>query len=405
MIKAHKIRLNPTKEQELYLWQATGVARYSFNWGLARYNEILDYNRENPEDKKPVSGRLLKNEFNKIKPEWVNEVLCWAYQGAFDDLQKSFSMFWKKSKNGTLPKADKPRKDGRPHGWPRFKSRSKTTPSFYIANTSLKFDSYFVTFDKKRCGPVNMTEHLRFIGKVMGGRVTYYAGQWWLSVQVEVEEDVKDHNSDIVGVDLGIKYLAVTSDGEVFSNPRPLQGALKKLRRLQRKLDRQRRANNPNNYNENGTVKNGPKEWVVSAKMKKTEEQITKMHYRIACLRKESSHQMTTSLTKQYGIIALEDLSTRGMMKNGRLSRAIGDAAFYEKRRQFEYKAQWLGGSVVVVDRWFPSSKLCNSCGTVNPDLKLSEREWICNECGVVNHRDGNAAMNIRDEAMRILYG
>lgn len=405
VIKAHKIQLNPTPEQEQYFWRCAGVARYTFNWGLARYNEILDHNREHPEDKKPVSGRLLKTEFSTVKPEWVNEVTCWAYQGAFDDLQKAFRMFWEKRKAGTLPKANKPRKDNRPHGWPRFKSKHSTLPAFYLANQVLKFNDHFITFDKGRCGPVNMTEALRFEGKVMAARVTYIGGRWWLSVQVEVEHDAPVHNGDAVGVDLGIKYLAVTSDGEIFDNPKPLQSALRKLARLQRKLDRQRRANNPDNYNENGTVKNGPKEWVWSENMKRTQEQVSRLHFRVACIRNEASHTLTTAIAQQYGIIGIEDLNIKGMMQNRKLSKAIGDAALYEKRRQLEYKAKWNGGLVVPVGKWFASSKTCNACGEIKADLKLSDREWTCDNCGSINHRDGNAALNIRDEALRILQG
>lgn len=396
--KAHKIRLNPTPEQEQYFWQAAGVARFAFNWGVERYNAGL-------ESKEKVSGRGLKKAFNQEKPEWVNDVTCWAYQGAFDDLQAAYRMYFTKKKNGTLnkPKDWKPRKDGKPFGWPRFKSRNKTTPAFYLANISLHFEGNEFWFDKKRVGWVNMTEPLRFDGRVLGGRISYRAGHWWLSVQVETETDDPEPNDNAVGVDLGIKYLAVTSDGVIFENPKPLEKAKRKLRRLQRKLDRQKRANNPDNYNENGTIKAGIKlEWHQSENMKKTKAAIAKAHYRVACIRNEASHQMTTESTRDYGLIGIEDLNIKGMQKNRRLSKAISDAALYEKRRQLEYKAAWNGGEVVVIDRWFPSSKRCNNCGEAKPELKLSEREWTCEHCGSVNHRDANAARNIRDEALKI---
>lgn len=409
VLKAHKIRLNPTPEQEQYFWRAAGVARFAFNWGLAEYNRILDHNREVKEsgqgEKLPVSGRLLKKEFNKVKPDWVSEVTTWAYQGAFDDLQAAFKRFWD-IQSGKTPKPSnptKPRKDGRPHFWPRFKRRGKAVPSFYTKNQTIKFQGHNFQFDKGRVGWVNMTEKFRFSGnKIMGGRISYRSGYWWLSVQVEVDHEMPEHNSDAVGVDLGIKYLAVTSDGEVFDNPKALQKAQRKLRRLQRKLDRQRRANNPDNYNEDGTVKRGV-EWVTSNGMKETERQITKLHYRIACIRNEASHQMTTRIAKEYGVIGVEDLNVKGMLKNGKLSKALSDAALSEKRRQLTYKAEWNGGVVIPVDRWFPSSKTCNGCGWINTELKLSDRQWTCQNCGKVNHRDGNAAENIRDEAIRIL--
>lgn len=221
--------------------------------------------------------------------------------------------------------------------------------------------------------------------------------------QVEVDHEMPKNNSDAVGVDFGIKYLAITSDGEIYDNPKPLEKALKKLRRLQRKLDRQRRVNNPDNFNEDGTAKKGQREWITSNKMKKTEAQIIKLHYRVANIRRETAHELTTGLTQNYGVIGIEDLNLKGMMQNGRLSKSVADAGLYEKRRQLEYKSEWNGGTTVPVDRWFPSSKTCSECGWINAELKLSDRQWTCQECGTVHHRDGNAAVNIRNEAIRIL--
>lgn len=404
--KAHKIKLNPAPEQEQYFWRAAGIARYAFKWGLTEYNFRSDYNRKVIKagigDKVKISGRLLKKEFNKVKPDWVNDVTCWAYQGAFDDLQAAFTNYWRKFKNGEVSGF---RKDGRPEGWPRFKRRNKSTPAFYLANTALKFDDHYVQFDKARVGWVNMAERLRFNGRVLGGRISYRQGHWWLSVQVEMEHEILQHNGDAVGVDFGIKYLAVTSDGEVFDNPKSLIKAQAKLRRFQRKFDRQRRANNPDNFNEDSTVKKGCREWIISNRMRETEKQIIKLHARVANIRQEIAHTMTTSLTNDYEIVCIEDLNIRGMLKNGRLAKHVADAGWYEKRRQLEYKAGFKGGYVSTVDQWFPSSKLCSNpeCDYKNVDLTLSIRQWDCPECGQHNHRDGNAAVNIRNEGLRIL--
>ncbi|MCG3208616.1 MAG: IS607 family transposase ISCARN56 [Anaerolineae bacterium] len=401
-VKAHKIKLNPTPVQEIYFWRAAGVARFAFNWGLARYNEILDWNREHPETKQQVSGRLLRKRFTAIKPEWVSEVTAWAYIGAFEDLQAAFVMFWKKQLAGSLPPARKPRGDGRPHGWPRFKARNHTTPAFYLSNQIIRFTGHFITFDVKRVGPVNMAEEFRFSnGRILGGRISYSQGRWWLAVQVEIEHE-PEHGDGAVGIDLGIKYLAVTSDGQVVDNPKALQQSLRKLRRMQRKLDRQRRANNPANFDEKGRAMRG-KEWATSARMKETETKIAKTNARIANLRREIAHQFTTDIIRNNEIIGIEDLNIRGLMANYKLAKAIADAGLYEKRRQLEYKAAQNGAILVPVSRWYPSSKMCNKCGWVNTGLKLWEREWTCGGCGQVNHRDGNAAANLRDEALRIL--
>jgi len=404
--KAHRIKLNPTPDQEQYFWQAAGIARYTFNWGLAEWNFFSDYNWQVKQagigDTIPVNGRWLKKRFNQVKPNWINDVTTWASQGAFDDLQSAFRNFFHKRKNGLLPKADKPRKDGKPNGWPRFKSKQKSIPAFYLANTALKFDDYNVQFDKGRVGWVNMTEELRFDGKILGARISYRHGDWWLSVQVETIHN-QPQLDDAVGVDLGIKYLAVTSDGVFYENPKALKEAQAKLRRLQRKLDRQRRANNPENFNENGTVKKGAKNWIVSNKIKQTERQITKLHARIANIRQDASHKLTTDIASSYEIIGIEDLNLRGMVKNHRLAQAISDAALYEKRRQLEYKTGWNGGIIIPISRWFPSSKTCSNCGYINANLTLAIREWTCPECGINHHRDGNAAVNIKNEALKQL--
>lgn len=404
MIKAHKIRLNPTEDQAAYFWQCAGVSRFAWNWALGEYNK-----RKADERKVKVVGKgdTLKSEFSALKKTgypWLGSVQSYAYQQAFADLQKAISRYFNLKKQGKLtpPEDWKGRRDGKPFGWPRFKSRNKSTPSFYLANNGgIAVEGHWAKIQK--CpGLINMTQPLRFDGKIMGARVSYRAGHWWLSVQVEIEHVSPIHEGPPVGVDLGIKYLAVTSDGQLFDNPKAFEKAQKKLRRLQRKLDRQRRVNNPNNYNEDGTVKKGATGWRKSNAMLKTERQITKLHFRVASIRNEEAHKMTTQIAKDYSFIGVEDLNIKGMIKNRRLAKAISDAAMSEKRRQLEYKAEWNGGQVIAVDQWYASSKICNNCGWVNVNLRLSDRVWTCGDCGEVNHRDENAALNIRDEALRI---
>lgn len=407
MKRAHKIRLNPTPEQEQYFWRAAGVARYSFNWGLEYWNLFSDYNWRVKQagigDTILISGRRLRDRFCQIKPAWVSDIISSVYQGAFDDLQRAFTNFFERKKKGLLPDEYR-RKDKRPVGYPDFKNKFRTTPSFYVSNSFIKIDGHLVRFDKGRVGWVNMTEALRFDGRILGGRISYQQGYWWLSLQFDIRYEIPTHAGNAVGVDLGITYLGVTSDGKEYYNPKALKQAQAKLRRLQRKLDRQRRANNPDNFNENGTAKRKVK-WITSNKMRRTKRQITKLNAKIANIRQDASHKMTTEISREYAIIGVEDLNIKGMMKNHRLAQAIADAALFEKRRQLTYKAERQGGVVVPVSRWFPSSKTCNECGYLNPKLTLSIRFWKCPECGTEHHRDGNAAKNIRAEALRILYG
>lgn len=406
MKRAHKIRLNPTPEQEQYFWAAWGVAKHAFNWGIAEINRRYDLRRAGDE-RLSLSARKVKNDYRAGKPDFASEVMSCVVDGAFDDVGRAYKMFWDKRKAGTLPKSKRPRRDGRPHGWPRFRNRL-SRPNFYLSNTSLRFDGHFVTFDVKRCGPVNLAEVPRFLGgKALAGRVTYEGGHWWLAVQFEIPDSDQPTPSGAVGVDLGVKYLAVTSDGQLFDNPKPYERARRKLRRLQRKLDRQRRANNPGNFDALGRVKPAASReaWVTSNSQRRTEQQIARLHARIKDIRQNAAHELTSDIAKNYNVVGVEDLNIKGMMSNRKLSKAIADAGLYEKRRQLEYKVAGRGGVVVAVDRWFPSSKMCSNCGWVNAALTLAAREWECQSCGQKNERDLNAAVNIRDEALRLLTG
>ncbi len=400
IIKAHKIELYPTEAQALYLWRACGSARWAFNWGLGMFN------RAREKGAKTSVGRLRKA-FNKVKPDFFYEVTCWVYQGAFKDLEAAINRYFDQKKKGNLkpPKGFKPRKDGKPFGWPRFKSRRHSVPSFYIANSSLKLKGKWLQFDKQRCGEIKMAEMLRFEGKIMGARIRHEGGRWWISIQVECNEELPtppEKPETVIGVDLGVRYLATTNrpiniDGKLsneIKNPKPLIAALRKLRQLQRRLDRQRRANNPDNYNEDGTVVKGPKTWVSSNRQRATEEQITAVYFRIKSIRANASHKLTKALATQSDAIVIENLNVKGMLKNCKLAKHIADAGFYEKRRQIEYKARWYGSHVHVVDQWYPSSKTCSGCGWIKTNLK-SETRWTCLNCGQVNKRDQNAAENL----------
>lgn len=408
MIRVHKIRLRPTSEQEQHLFRACAAARNAYNWGLEQLNLEYDVNRELyklniPTSPKFTQARQLKKCYNKIKNSDLVKDTGTATQEAFDDLQRSIQRFWDIQTGKIVIPVGKPRKDNKPHGWPRFRSRFNNN-SFKCTYVSLRVVDKFVQYNKT-VGPIRMCEEVRFEGDIRNAIFSWDGIYWYASIQVDCKKETHTHqNNDSVGIDLGIKYLAVTSDGELFENPKAFYQAKNKLRRLQRKLDRQRRANNSENYNENGTPKKGKLVWIKSNGMKQTELKIKKLHKRISDIRQDASHKFTRSMAENYGIIAIEDLNVRGMLKNGKLSKAIADAALFEKRRQLNYKAEETGSTVVTIGRWFPSSKKCNNCDFVYAELQLAEREWVCESCGSVNHRDGNAAKNIRDEGLKILY-
>lgn len=383
MLKAHLIRLNPTQEQERYFWRCAGIARFTWNWALAELNAAYD------RGERPTAGSL-KLEFNRLRREedfapFVADVQSYAYQQAFADLQKALSRYHDFRKRGMLkpPARWKGRKDNKPFGWPRFKARDRSTPAFYLANNGgLRMDGHQVTIQRCPDGPVNMAEPLRFVGKVMGGRVRYRAGHWYLAVQVDVPgEPAPERAGPAVGLDFGIKALAVTSDGVIYDNPKALAHHQRKLRLLQRSLARQTRG---------------------GANYKKTQAKIARQHEKIANVRKHALHQVSHEVTRDYGLIGLEDLNVAGMLKNGKLARSISDVALGELRRQIGYKAGWRGSRVMIVSRWFPSSKTCNACGHIMADMPLSVRWWQCPTCGAEHDRDGNAGINIRNEAEKM---
>jgi putative transposase len=377
MIRAHRIRLNPTDLQSAYLWQCAGVARFTWNWALAAYNMGV-----------PTS--YLKLEFNRLRDHegfapFVGEVQSYAYQYAFQDLLMAINRYWSFQKAGKLkpPAGFKPRKDGKPFGWPRFKSRHRDTPAFGLANNGgMKFDENQVVILRCPDGPVNMAESLRYEGRVLAGRVSYTGGHWYLSVQVEVADLPQTADrSKSVGIDLGIRYRAATSDGVIYTNPKATANHQRKLARLQRSLARMTRG---------------------GANYAKRKAEIAKLHERIGNVRREHAHVLTTELVGEYGLIGVEDLNVKGMVRNRKLAKAISDAGMYQVRQQLEYKAASIGGQVIVVDRWFASSKICSACGEQVAQLSLSVREWVCPVCGAQHERDGNAAINIRNEAVRL---
>lgn len=375
MHRAHRIRLNPTPEQEQYLWRCAGVARFTWNWALAAYNDTL------ARGEKPSIAKL-KVEFNRLRAEesfapWVGEVQSYAYQYAFGDLRTAINRYHKLRKADKLkPRAGwKPRKDGRPFGWPRFKARALTTPAFGLANNGGVHCAGNLAYLQRCPSPINMAEELRFTGRILSGRVSYTGGHWYLSVSLDLPDPQPEPLSGRVGVDLGIKSLAVTSDGVVYENPKHLRANQRKLARLQRELSRR--------------TKGGKNR-------AKTQAKIARLHEQIANRRRETLHEMTTDLVSSYGTVVVEDLNVSGMLSNHRLALAVSDAAFGEIRRQLEYKAPAHGSQVLVANQWFPSSKTCNDCGYITT-LTLSDRVWTCPNCGVVHDRDINAAQNLRD--------
>lgn len=367
MILAHKIALDPNVEQATYFARACGTARFSWNWALA------EWQRQYKEGGKPSEASLRK-QLNALKREqfpWMIEVTKAAPQQSIKNLGRAFANFFKDLK--------KPKKQRR-FGYPQFKKKGEHE-SFRAENGPETF-----CFDGKRIklpvvGWVKMREALRFSGKILSATVSRVADRWFVSVTVEVAHrvPVRENQAAAGGVDLGVKALATMSDGSTVEGPKALRSNLKRLGRLSRSLSRK--------------VKG-------SANRRKAKVKLARLHARISNIRKDGLHKLTTELVNRFSVIGIEDLNVKGMMANGKLSRAIADMGFHEFKRQLTYKADMAGTRIVVADRWYPSSKTCSDCGHVMPTLPLSVRDWTCPACGSVHDRDINAAINLKNMAV-----
>jgi putative transposase len=365
MIKAHKIRLNPTPEQAHYFAKAAGTARYTFNWALA------EWKRQYEAGEKP-SALKLRTQFHALRKEqlpWTYEVTKCAIEGAFMDVAAAFKNFFEG------------RKVGRKTGYPKFKSKKRSRQSFYLANDKFAVGDHWI--DVPKLGRVNMAESLRFSGKILSARLSKNASWWFVSITVEMPAEMVYNQKPPVGVDVGLNRLATLSDGRWYENQRPLTHQLKKLRSLNKELARRTK---------------GGKNW------QKTKEKLGRLHAEIACIRLDWLHKLTTAIAKASGIVAIEDLHVKGLIRNRCLSRSFSDAAVGKLIDLLESKVPSQGGMLLKVDRFFPSSQLCHCCGARKADLTLADRVFICPNpnCGYVGDRDENASWNIVCEALRM---
>jgi len=355
---AYKTRLEPNNEQRTFFERRVTTSRFVFNVGLR------EWQRQYEAGEKPSQYKLIK-QFNAQKDvmcSWVRNVPYAVTESAFRNLGDAFKHFFRRLKQGENP------------GYPKFKLDHK---SFQLRGTKIEHNRVRLS----GIGLVKLSEYsyIPVTAEKYGTYTTISerAGHWYISVLAYEEKPaVVDDSVLVIGVDFGIKALVVCSDGTVFENPKPLRDAQRKLGRLNRELSRR---------------KKGGANW------HKTQAKLARAHARVANIRKHTLHQISHSLVvdKHPAVIAIEDLNVSGMLKNHKLAQAISDVGFAELRRQIEYKAQWHGVQVVVVDRWFPSSKTCSRCGWYDQKQTLADRIFICGGCGHKIDRDLNAAINL----------
>lgn len=367
MILAKKVRIIPNVEQEQKLWQSVGTARFIYNWTLARQEE----NYKN--GGKFISDGNLRKEITQLKKteefKWLNEVSNNVAKQAVKDACEAFKRFFKGL-------ADRP----------RFKSRRKSKPSFYNDTLKLKVKPNMVLIEK--VGWIKATEQIPIDIKYTNPRVSFDNKFWYISIGIYQENNIQELNQDLsIGIDLGIKDLAICSNGLTFKNI----NKTKRVKKIKKKLKRlQRQCSNKYEKNKKG------KEFVKTKNIAKLEKQIRLLHRKLANIRSNHIHQATNKIVKtKPSRVVMETLNIKGMMKNKHLSKAIVEQCLYDFKIKLKYKCEFNGIEFIEADKWYPSSKTCSECGHIKSKLSLSERTYICEECGCVIDRDYNASVNL----------
>lgn len=404
MIRAYLFALDPTDAQAEMFRSHCGGQRFAYNFGLALIRANLDqraaegtYGILADQLTEPVgwsawSLRRAWNDAKNTRAPWWSENSKEAYSCGLADLATALSD-WSSSKSG--------KRAGRRVAFPRFKGRrARLTCRFTTGVFGLGDGRRHVQLP--RIGQVRTHENTRKLARrveagtarIRSATLSWQRGRWHVAFSVELPDPGPAERTDgrTVGVDLGIKSLAVLSTGEVVPNPRHLDGALAALRRTQRQASRRRGPDRRTRQ-------------VPSHRWRKAKVRVAKLHTRVADARRDGLHKLSTRLVRDHDVVVVEDLNVSGMVRNRRLARHISGLGMAELRRQLDYKTADAGVRLVVADRWYPSSKTCSACGAVKAKLTLAEREFVCENCGTRLDRDYNAALNLAALADQALSG
>jgi putative transposase len=382
VMQAYRFALDPTPAQRRALASHCGAARFAYNWGLAVVKARLDARTTDPGVTVPWTLPGLRRAWNQAKDEvapWWAENSKEAYSSGLDALARALANF-SDSKKG--------RRQGRRVGFPRYKKKGRARDAcrFTTGTIRVEGDRHHITLP--RLGRIKTHESTRKLARrlehgtarILSATISRQAQRWFVAFTVEVDRHLPQSNgqASIVGVDVGVRHLAVIAGPnhatEFINNPRALQRQRRALARAQRTLARRQPG---------------------SRGRQQARQHIARLHARVGNLRRDHLHKLTTRLAHQHHTVVVEDLQVAGMARNRHLARAIADAALAELRRQLAYKTRWYGARLVVADRWYPSSKTCSGCGLVKAKLGLAERTFLCEGCGLVIDRDANAARNL----------
>jgi putative transposase len=390
MIKGVKVMLVPNNKQNTLLFQSAGTSRWAFNWALGREKENYASGGKFISDndlRKELTQLKKSNEFN-----WLNTVSNNVPKQAIKDACVAYQRFFKGQAK-----------------FPQFKTRKKSPPKFYQDNIKIQFTSTHIKFEgfsksrkinKQQLNWVKLAEHNRIpFGKdikYINPRVSFNGLNWFISVGIEYLDSIDTPLNKGIGIDLGIKDLAICSDRITYGNinkTKKIKRLEKQKKRLQRQVSRKYESN-----------KDGLK-YIKTKNIIKLENKIRTVQHKLNGIRDNYTHQTTTEIVRRKpSHITIEDLNISGMMKNKHLSKAVQQQNLYEFGRQIKYKGTWNNIEIRIVDRWYPSSKTCHECGNVNKLLSLNDREWVCIECGSILDRDYNASLNLRDTENYVIY-
>ncbi len=383
MVKSFKVALCPNDKQTTRLYQFSGCARWVYNWTLQRQQENYTLGKHF------LSNYELRKELTKLKDteefNWLKTISNNVAKQAVKDACDAYIKFFRHQAQH-----------------PKFKSRKKSKTSFYQDNMKIKFNGTHVKLEslsssqkhnKQKLNWVRLAEHgkIPVDTKYINPRITFDGLNWWISVGIKEDQPTSTPENNGIGIDVGIKDLAICSDDNTYKNINKTS-KIKKLEKRKRRLQRQ--------VSKKYEINKGGSRYKKTCNIISLELKILKTSRKITNIRHNYLHQVSTEIIKRKpSFIVMENLNISGMMKNKHLAKSIQQQCLYEFKRQIQYKSEWHNIKFIEVSRWYPSSKMCSECGAIYKELQLKERKWTCPSCSTIHDRDFNAGVNLKNYA------